>query len=63
MSTDPKPAGEGDAICVQHIQIEEKLNYWTQIIWRWVKALYECQWLSYCHLRFAIGCYLVYIVP
>ena len=29
---DPKPVGEGDAICVQHLQIEEKLDYWTQSI-------------------------------
>ena len=29
--TDPKPVGEGDAICVQHIQTEEKLNYWTKL--------------------------------
>ena len=27
---DPKPAGEGDAIHVQHIQIREKLIYWTK---------------------------------
>ena len=30
MSIDPKPVGEGDAIQVQHIQIEEKPDYWTQ---------------------------------
>ena len=41
--TDPKLVGEGDVICVQHIQTEEKPNYWTQIVWGWVKALYECQ--------------------
>ena len=41
--TDPKPVGEGDAICVQHIQIEEKLYYWIPIIWRWVRALYKCK--------------------
>ena len=40
VSTDPKPADEGDAIHMQHIQTGESLNYWTQIIWGWVKALY-----------------------
>ena len=40
---DPKPVGEGDAIHVQHIQIEEKPNYWTQFIWSWMKTLYEQQ--------------------
>ena len=31
--TDPKPVGKGDAICVQHIQTEEKPNYWTKTVW------------------------------
>ena len=43
VSTDLKPAGEDDAICVQHMQTEEKANYWTQTEWVWVKALYEHQ--------------------
>ena len=43
VSMDPKPAGEGDAIHVQHIQIEENPNYWPQTIWGLEKALYECQ--------------------
>ena len=32
VSPDPKPVGEGDAIHAQHIQTEEKLNYWVKII-------------------------------
>ena len=43
VSADPKPVVEGDAIYIQHIQIEVKLNYWTQFMWNWLKALYECQ--------------------
>ena len=38
-----KPVGEVDAICVQHIQIEEKLDYRIQSIWDWMKSLYRCQ--------------------
>ena len=29
MLIDPKPVGEGDATCIQHIQMEEKPDYWT----------------------------------
>ena len=43
VSIDPKPVGEGDATCVQHIQIEGKLDYWTQSIWVWMKSLYGHQ--------------------
>ena len=43
VSLDPKPVGDGDAICVQHIQIGEKPDYWTQSIWGWMKSLYGCQ--------------------
>ena len=43
VSTDPKPMGEGDAIHVQHIQMEEKLNYWTKTVWGWIKSLYKHQ--------------------
>ena len=32
MSVDPKPVGEGDAICVQSVQTEEKPNYWVKTI-------------------------------
>ena len=38
VSVDPRPAGEGDAICVQDIQVEEKPDYWTQSIWSWMKT-------------------------
>ena len=31
--TDPKPAGEGDAICMQNIQTEENPHCWTTTIW------------------------------
>ena len=31
VSTDMKPVDEGDAIYVQHIQTEEKPNYWTKL--------------------------------
>ena len=37
--TDPKPVGEGDAVSVQHIQTEEKPNYWTKTVWGWVKSI------------------------
>ena len=43
MLIDSRPVGVGDAIDVQHIQIEEKTNYWTQSICSWVKTLYGCQ--------------------
>ena len=43
MLTDPKPVGEGDAIQVQHIQMEEKPNYWTKTVWGWIKSLYKHQ--------------------
>ena len=43
VSTDPKPVGEGDAICVQHVQTEEKPYYWVKTIWEWVKSLYKHQ--------------------
>ena len=38
--TDSKPVGEDNVIHVQHIQTEEKPNYWTKTIWGWVKSLY-----------------------
>ena len=41
--TDPKHLGEGDAISVQHIQMEEKHNYWTKTVRGWIKSLYKHQ--------------------
>ena len=41
--TDPKPMAEGDVICVQHVQTEEKPNYWIKTVWGWVKSLYKYQ--------------------
>ena len=40
VSTDPKPVGEGDAISVQCVETDEKLNYWVKTVWGWVKSLY-----------------------
>ena len=54
VSTDLKSVDEGDSICMQCIQTEEKPKYWVKTIWGWVKSLYKhqqckivteiCQW-------------------
>ena len=36
VSTGPKPVGEGDAICVQHIQTEKSQIIGTKTVWGWV---------------------------
>ena len=43
VSIDSKPIGEVEAIHVQHIQIEGKLDYWTQSTWGWLTSLYVHQ--------------------
>ena len=40
VSRDPKPKGDGDAICIQCLQTTEKLNYWVKTIWGWAISLY-----------------------
>ena len=47
--TDPKPVGEGDTICVQHVEVEGKPNYWPQFIWSWVNA-----YMSISNMKFSL---------
>ena len=38
-SADPEPEGEGDIVCVQHVQTGYKPNYFVKTVWGWVKSL------------------------
>ena len=40
VSTDPKPKGKGDAICVQCLQTVYELSNWVNTIRRWAKSLF-----------------------